>query len=66
MYSGEVNDKEQPHGEGKLVNDDGSTQYGTWLNGKLNGFCVFSYQEGDRWEGERSDGKPHGKQTIYT
>ena len=61
MYKGEMNEKGQPHGEGKLENEDGSTFYGTWYDGLLNGFCIVFYSEGDRWEGERYLGKPHRK-----
>jgi hypothetical protein len=34
FYSGQVNDKIEPHGEGKLVMYTGATLYGHWQNGK--------------------------------
>lgn len=33
MYTGQVNEKIEPHGQGKLVMHDGATLYGLWDNG---------------------------------
>jgi hypothetical protein len=34
LYSGQVNDKIEPHGQGKLVLHNGKTLFGNWQNGK--------------------------------
>ena len=64
-YVGEWNQEEDMHGEGTMKYPDGSVQYGMWKKGFVYGYSIFTWPDGDRWEGERRDNKPHGKMTIY-
>ena len=38
LYEGEVNEFDQPHGNGKLIHNS-CIKEGTWANGKMNGLC---------------------------
>ena len=48
---------------GKTVICMASVRISLALNFQILG--VYEYPNGDRWEGERRDGKAHGKSTIY-
>ena len=64
-YRGELSSKGQPHGQGRLqtpVDKDGgrSVSEGSFKNGKFDGVGVWSFSNGEQYEGEFSAGMPHG------
>ncbi len=59
-YSGEVNDKGEPHGEGTFFYTDGYYYYGSWQNGYEHGFGVMVWADDEYYEGFFEKGEPHG------
>ena len=50
-YEGEVNDKNQPHGKGKMIFKTGGYHDGYWKDGMPYGYGVTEYSDGEIREG---------------
>ncbi len=64
VYTGEVNDKGQPAGKGKLEITTGSVYEGGFLNGKPAGRGAYKFSNGRVYKGEMMKGTMHGKGTF--
>ena len=65
-YSGEINDKDEAHGEGRLTKQHGSVYEGTFMNNLGEGFMhVISAQGKIHIIGEMSKGKWVNRKTFY-
>merc|ERR1712083_98609 len=65
-YTGEVNSSKVPEGAGVFEyrgdDEDGRLMYdGEWKNKVAHGYGVMRWQNGDRYEGDWSDGLRQGK-----
>jgi hypothetical protein len=59
VYSGQyVNDMR--HGQGVMINKDGTVYIGQWLNNKRHGNGTYYYLNGDSYSGEWVQGRKHG------
>ena len=67
VYTGQYNDKGQYHGNGKLVDDDGTIYEGQWENGKIHGKGTETHPSRLHWyQGDFLNGKRHGQgEEIY-
>ena len=64
-YTGEVNDRNGPHGQGTAVDEDGWRYEGTFKDGSLVKGKRFDKSGALRYEGEWSGGKFHGMGTWF-
>ena len=71
-YTGEVDEKKQPHGKGTATWNTGiATKYdGAWVNGKMEGNGKYYFKNGDVFEGKLKDdvfeeGQINIKETGY-
>ena len=64
-FTGEVNDRNGPHGQGTAVGDDGHRYEGTFKDGSLVKGKMFDLSGALQYEGECSGGKPHGMGTSF-
>ena len=65
-YSGEINDKDEAHGEGRLVKTHGSVYEGTFMNNLGEGFMHVQTAQGKiHIIGEMSKGKWVNRKTFY-
>jgi len=60
IYIGEWNHKNERHGKGLQMWNDGSKYEGYWKNDKANGRGRLIHGDGDVYEGEWIDDKAHG------
>ena len=65
-YSGEVNDKNVPHGKGVAKFDNGDIYEGSFDNGVLTAdTAVYTYKNGDKYRGSfKNDYFVEGRYTI--
>jgi hypothetical protein len=65
IYSGFVNIRTKPHGQGFMIKEDGTKHIGNWENGEFTGFgrCISS--KGDYYEGTFSNLKMHGSEGKF-
>lgn len=61
-YFGEVNEKNEPHGNGVKVYSDGSVYYGEWMNGMrhTHGRGTWLRPDGSQYEGSWQEDQKHG------
>ena len=60
LYVGDVW-KDNPHGRGRVIFEDGRKYEGDFVNGKMHGKGIFTWADGDRYEGGFVDGYITGK-----
>ena len=63
-YTGETNERGEPHGQGAYEFADGTRYEGQLKDGEPHGQGVIEFADGDRHEGQFKDGEPHG-QGVY-
>ena len=63
-YTGETNERGEPHGQGVFEYADGSRYEGQFKDGKVHGHGVWEYAGGDCYEGQHKDGLPHGRSIL--
>ena len=62
-YTGEINERGEPHGQGVYEYADGSRYEDQWEDGEPHGQGKMTYPDGEVYEGEWKDDKPHGQGT---
>ena len=60
-YEGAVNEKNQPHGKGVFVYNDGERFEGEYRNGKRHGFGTYYFKDGEWFEGEYRKNQRNGR-----
>ena len=65
-YTGEINEKGEPHGDGCFTSNSGHTWKGTFYLGKANGFIHRRDTDGLSICGEMKDNRWDGKQTRFS
>ena len=63
-YAGDVNYRGQAHGFGKMT-VDGEHVQATFVDNLVEGVCITSCPNGNKWIAEYKAGKQHGKKTLY-
>ena len=64
-YTGQVNDRNGPHGQGTAVGEDGYRYEGIFKDGSLAKGKWFLSSGALEYEGECSGGEPHGMGTFF-
>ena len=64
-YTGQVNDRNGPHGQGTAVGENGYRYEGTFKDGSLVKGKMFEPSGALRYEGEFSGGTLHGMGTFF-
>ena len=64
VYTGSLNENDNPHGSGTLRADDGAVYDGEWKDGKRHGQGVYATVDGDLYRGAWKDDQHHGKGTF--
>ena len=60
-YSGDVNEKGQPHGKGYIKFPNGAYYDGDFLNNTLTGMGIYHYKDGTVYVGQLKNAYRHGK-----
>ena len=60
-YTGETNERDEPHGQGVYEYADGSRYEDQWEDGVPRSQGKMTYPDGEVYEGEWKDDKPHGQ-----
>ena len=60
-YTGETNERGDPHGQGVGEYANGSRYEGQWKDGKWHGQGVYEYANGDRYDGQWKANLFHGR-----
>ena len=60
-FTGELDDRNQPHGKGVFVTSNGEKFDGVWNHGTLEGVVKVTYSEGTFYEGEWENNNPNGE-----
>lgn len=55
VYTGQVDEKDIPHGKGKYVYTDGNIYEGDWVDGKRHGKGKYTFVDGNVYEGDWVD-----------
>ena len=63
-YTGQWNYRDEPHGQGRYVAQNGDEYVGSFENGEFHGRGVYYYVNGDQFRGLWRKGNPYGQGTM--
>jgi len=64
-YFGQMNERGEKHGDGKMKYDNGNGFQGQWKNNKREGKGITTYASGNYYDGTWKAGKRHGFGTFF-